>query len=226
LIDIVGDDSFRPSDVRNAKWDQINKTLASNVSDEQAMAADEWFVEDAGWTNTPITIPVPFNRNMADPGSREYTVTDFYHRSLVDVIREKLSNKTDDPLFHYEPYELHWQPSDDSDAVRVYGELYTSPAFLEAHNALQESPGEPDCDLPRVVVGLMFWSDSTHVTSFGNAKLWPLYLYFGNESKYRRSRPSCHLCSHIAYFQNVCYQIRLLLEQLLIAWAKLVARCV
>jgi hypothetical protein len=49
----------------------------------------------------------------------------------------------------------------------------------------------------------MFWSDATQLTSFGNAKLWPLYMYFGNESKYCRCKPTNHLCEHVAYFQTV-----------------------
>ena len=36
----------------------------------------------------------------------------------------------------------------------------------------------------------MFWSDSTQLTQFGTAKLWPLYVFFGNESKYRRCQPT------------------------------------
>ncbi|KAH7904490.1 hypothetical protein BJ138DRAFT_1019091 [Hygrophoropsis aurantiaca] len=72
---------------------------------------------------------------------------------------------------------------------------------MDAHKEVQGLPNEPGCDRPKVVVALQFWSDSTHLTSFGNAKLWPLYLWFGNESKYRRCKPSCHLCNHIAYFQ-------------------------
>src|ERR1700692_4795001 len=53
----------------------------------------------------------------------------------------------------------------------------------------------------------MFWSDATQLTSFGNAKLWPTYMYFGNESKYRRCKPSCHLSNHVAYFETVCLYI-------------------
>lgn len=51
----------------------------------------------------------------------------------------------------------------------------------------------------------MFWSDSTHLTSFGDSKLWPLYMFIGNDSKYRRCKPSHKLCSHIAYFQKVSH---------------------
>ncbi|KIJ58126.1 hypothetical protein HYDPIDRAFT_34472 [Hydnomerulius pinastri MD-312] len=42
----------------------------------------------------------------------------------------------------------------------------------------------------------------TQLTSFGDAKLWPLYVFFGNQSKYKRAQPSAHLCSHAAYFQT------------------------
>jgi hypothetical protein len=58
-------------------------------------------------------------------------------------------------------------------------------------------------EYPRHMVALMFASDVTHPTSFGMAYLQPCYMYFGNESKYRRSQPSCRSCSHIAYFQKV-----------------------
>jgi hypothetical protein len=85
----------------------------------------------------------------------------------------------------------------------VHGELYTSSAFFDAHRELQESPGEPGCNLPKVIIAMMFSSDATQLTSFGNAKLWPNYLYFGNESKYRRCKPTNHLCNHVAYFQAV-----------------------
>jgi hypothetical protein len=128
---------------------------------------------------------------------------DFYHRSLVSVIKEKLSSPNNDPLFHYQPYTVKWQPSSTSEPINVYREFYTSQAFLDADRELQNTPKEPKCDLPRHIVALMFHSDATHLTSFGDAKLWPLYLYFGNESKYRHVRPSCHLACHVAYFQRV-----------------------
>ena len=201
LLSIIGDPKFFPDDVRKTKWTSINRKLAANDFDEDA---DEWLDEDAGWKQTPISITVPFHHRMKDPGPQNELVFTLYHRSIVSVIKEKLANPSDDCKFHYEPYDLFWKPNAESFDVRVHGELYTSAAFREAHRDIQDSPGEPGCDLPRVVVSLMLWSDATHLTSFGHAKLWPCYLYFRNESKYRRCKPSCHLCNHIAYFQTVC----------------------
>ena len=57
----------------------------------------------------------------------------------------------------------------------------------------------------------MFSSDATQLTSFGNSSLWPCYLYFGNESKYCRYKPSNKLCNHVAYFQKVSDNIQITL---------------
>ncbi|KIK31843.1 hypothetical protein CY34DRAFT_61428, partial [Suillus luteus UH-Slu-Lm8-n1] len=110
--------------------------------------------------------------------------------------------------FHYEPYKLCWNPPHLDGEVPIYGDLFTSPVFHDAHAKLQNMAGEPGCDLPRVVAGLMFWSDATQLTSFGNAKLWPTYMYFGNESKYRRCKPSCNLSNHVAYFETLPHSFK------------------
>jgi hypothetical protein len=137
LVNIVTDPDFSPADVRKAHWDKINQSLGSDDT-------DEW-VDDAGWTNSPITITVPFQTRRGkgvnwSPGPREFTVPEFRHRNLVSVIREKLTQPAGMAKFHYEPYELHWQSLDGTRKARVYGEVYTSPAFIDAHRELQASP--------------------------------------------------------------------------------------
>ncbi|KZP19824.1 hypothetical protein FIBSPDRAFT_665092, partial [Athelia psychrophila] len=208
LVNIVGSATFKPEDVRNTKWDRMHRLLGQNegtaANSIQPEEGWEWMKADAGWTQSTISINVPFNRGMANPGVREFIVGDFHHRSIVAVIREKLANSRDDALFHYEPYELYWQPDPAAHpGVRVQGELYTSPTFLAAHQKLQEALPEPGCTLPRCIVAMQWASDSTHLTSYGNAKVWPCYLYFGNESKYRRGKPTANLCNHVAYFQTL-----------------------
>jgi Plavaka transposase len=203
LVEIVGDPRFHAEDIRHTNWKGIDANLAVNEFDERPDDEAQWIDEDAGWKRTPISISVPFHSRTKKPGPQDFMVGDFYHRSLVSVIREKLANIEDIRHFHYEPFELFWRPTDTASDIRVHGELYTSPTFLEAHRELQDSPREPGCELPRVVVAMMFWSDATQLTSFGTAQLWPGYLHFGNESKYRRCKPTSHLCNHVAYFQAV-----------------------
>ncbi|KII83440.1 hypothetical protein PLICRDRAFT_58395 [Plicaturopsis crispa FD-325 SS-3] len=47
----------------------------------------------------------------------------------------------------------------------------------------------------------MFWSDATHVAQFGQSKLWPVYGYFGNQSKYTRCKPSSRAAHHVAFVE-------------------------
>ncbi|KAF8074608.1 hypothetical protein FPV67DRAFT_1559334 [Lyophyllum atratum] len=204
LVDIIKHPDFQVDDIRNTHWSNVNATLASNVGDNGDNLQAEWLDVDEGWQKTPISINVPFHKRTENRGVTEsYVVGELYHRSILSVLKERLTdNRTPEPIY-YEPYELWWQPDGNSEAVRVYGELYTSQAFLDSYEALLKSPPEPGCDAPRTIVGLMFWSDATHLTSFGQASLWPAYMFMGNNSKYDRCRPSASLANHIAYFQKL-----------------------
>ncbi|KIK22775.1 hypothetical protein PISMIDRAFT_11343 [Pisolithus microcarpus 441] len=198
LIDIVRDSSFSPAVVAHTSWDAINDQLGHNQFDGNQ---PEWLEEDHGWKCLSVMISVPFHSRVKDPGPKNYTVNGFYHHSLTSFIHEAVTNPAHVQHFHFVPYELWWWPAHRDHDVKVHGELFASTVFLEAHQELQDSPQEPGCDLPHVVAALMFWSDSTQLAQFGSAKLWPLYVFFGNESKYQRCQPSNHLCAHVAYFQ-------------------------
>ena len=199
-MDIIGSRSFRPDDIRNTKWASIDRVLGGLATGDD-QCSPEWLHDDAGWKRVTVTISVPIPRQSANPGPINYHTSDFYRRSLLSIIRERVLDPIDHHLFHYEPYELRWRhPNRD---IKVHGELYTSKVFLDAHHELLKSPPEPECTLPRRIVALMFWSDATQLTSFGDAKLWPLYVFFGNQTKYRRGQPSAKLCSHVAYLQTV-----------------------
>ncbi|KAH6907340.1 hypothetical protein BKA70DRAFT_1065548, partial [Coprinopsis sp. MPI-PUGE-AT-0042] len=193
-------ENFSFQDVLSTNW---KAALDSLDSDDGSSSGDDWF-DDANWISTSITIPVPFHRLMKNSGIENVTVGTLHHRRLVSVIEEKIRN-SQTTAFHYQPSEVFWSPptNEDEQHIRVHGELYNSKAFVEAHQALQESPPIPGCELERVIVALMFWSDETHLSAFGSAKIWPCYLFFGNESKYRRSKTSLKLCEHIAYFDSV-----------------------
>ncbi|KAF8440940.1 hypothetical protein L210DRAFT_3399951, partial [Boletus edulis BED1] len=86
------------------------------------------------------------------------------------------------------PYLLQWKCSSSANDIGIYGELFYSQVFITEHRQLQNmapDSANSGCTLPRHIVALMFWSDTTQLTSFGNANLWLLYLYFGNKSKYQ-----------------------------------------
>jgi len=53
------------------------------------------------------------------------------------------------------------------------------------------------------VAVLMLSSDLTHLAQFGMAALWPVYAFFGNQSKYSHAKPSNFAAHHMAYLPTV-----------------------
>ena len=115
----------------------------------------------------------------------------------------------------------HWPPSSIYHHIRcftnhqpvvwkkeqhVYSEIYNSNAFIEENDRVQHAtlpPDDPDCKWEKVVIAMMFWSDSTHLANFGMAKLWPIYMMIGNLSKYICALPSSGACMHVAYIPHL-----------------------
>ncbi|KAJ3517693.1 hypothetical protein NMY22_g13906 [Coprinellus aureogranulatus] len=162
-----------------------------------------WRDDGTSWTKSSVTIDVPFNTRSNTTGSQPYTINEFRYRPLVPLIREKLQSAENQQHFHFIPHELRWRAGPNKEDVRVHCELYQSDAFLEAYEEIQSLPREgPDDNLPRCVVGLMFASDATMLAHFGDAKLWPMYMFYANDSKYRRSKMSLHLGEQVAYFEK------------------------
>ncbi|KAG2072207.1 hypothetical protein BDR04DRAFT_1127720 [Suillus decipiens] len=127
-----------------------------------------------------------------DPGNVQHTHWDKINLQLGASVDNKGGDEWEDE-------DAGWHKMQ----VVIKGELYTSPAFMDVHCKLQASPAEAGCDLSHVVAALMFWSDATQLTTFSNMKLWLVYMYFRNESKYHCCRPSCYLGNHLAYFQKL-----------------------
>lgn len=127
------------------------------------------------------------------------------HRDLFEVITAAVKDKNS-RLFHWRGYKLWWKPTQGKSAERVYGEVYTSDAFLRMEDSVNATA--PQDGIENVVVPLLLYSDGTHPTLFGSAYLWPVYGWIGLLSKYVRSKPSSQSGLHIAYFPQVyfCYE--------------------
>ncbi|KAH9848677.1 hypothetical protein C2E23DRAFT_763412 [Lenzites betulinus] len=68
--------------------------------------------------------------------------------------------------------------------------------------AQPRQPGDPD-HLEYAVGPWGLYSDSTHLSSFGHASLWPAYAYFLAQSKYIRGKPTSFSAHHIAYLPSL-----------------------
>jgi len=124
-----------------------------------------------------------------------------YHCSITDIITSVFEDSVAS-TFHMMPFQQLWKVSEEH-TVNVYGEAYSSSAFLEAHNEINSLPHDPDDGLECIVASLMLWSDMTHLASFSDASLWPVYLFFGNQSKYTPGKPTASACHHVAYIPTV-----------------------
>lgn len=162
-----------------------------------------------GWQEASVDIAVPLGKNDQRGLFAPFKVHGLHYRPLLSVMKAALADVTA-LRFHFSPFQKFWKPHNGPEQ-RVFDEAYTSDAWLEEHDKLQKQPNEPDCKLEKVVLGLLFWSDSTHLTNFGTASLWPLYLYFGNLSKYFRGKPGSAAAHHIAYIPSVRVSFYLLI---------------
>jgi Plavaka transposase len=143
--------------------------------------------------------------NVSEDVAPKLEIKGLWYCSLVDVIKSAFAEVAADH-FHLQPFKLYWQDPDNPNThpVHLFSELYNSDAFLEEHSNVMTQSQEPGCKLEKVIAAMMLWSDSTHLASFGNSSLWPIYLYFGNLSKYWHGKPTLFGAHHIAYIPLVC----------------------
>ncbi|TEB22658.1 hypothetical protein FA13DRAFT_1640925 [Coprinellus micaceus] len=207
LVSIIGDEDFRAHDIQRTNWKKIDAALGSSEFDDdppQSQEDAQWVDDGTSWQTAAVTVQVPFNSTTSEPGGKPYILEGLRFRPLVPIILDKLQDKAAAEHFHIVPSELWLRRGDSEKDVRVHSELFHSGAFLEAYRQVQSLPPEEDEDeLPRYVVALMFASDETHLTSFGDAQLWPAYMHFGNEPKDKRGKSLLKLFEEIAYFQKL-----------------------
>lgn len=160
-----------------------------------------------GWKTGSINIRLPCATvKQREEDAPEFVVHGMLYRDPVAVITKELRDPDSFERIHLRPFEEWWKPSESNDPIRVYSDVYTSNAMLEADRRLRESqnmaaPFGPQLETFTVSVGL--YSDSTNLTAFSNASLWPVYMFIGNESKYLHSKPNSFSAHHIAYLPTV-----------------------
>lgn len=160
-----------------------------------------------GWKEGSVSIRVPCTGvEQEENEAPEFIVSGILYRDAVEVITAELEDPIAFSDIHITPYKEWWDPAPGEDPIRVYSEVYTSDAMLEADENMRQNlntTSGPDCDLETFLVSALLYSDSTHLASFGNASLWPIYLFLGNVSKYIRSKPTTFSAHHIAYIPTV-----------------------
>jgi hypothetical protein len=185
---------------------------------------DEFFDDSApcapsdGWIEGSVKIRVPCTGvKQQEEDAPVYELKGLFYRKPLEVIKSVFQSPAS-KKFHYTPFELYQQcPLGPSETEPVsdclHSELYNSLAFINEHNRVQEdqwkkqrlNPDDAMLKVPCALAGMMLWSDATRVGNWGDQSMWPIYLYFGNQSKYEHAKPSAYASNHIAYIPKVSY---------------------
>jgi hypothetical protein len=116
----------------------------------------------------------------------------------VDLITSRLQDPATSGTFTGRPFTEWWCPPGSTKPIRIYGEAHSSEVAIKLYEDIKEIPAPDDHpDIQSVVILLMLGSDATHLASFGTASIWPLYVFFGNDSKYDAT------AYHLAFFPKV-----------------------
>ena len=200
--DVLLANDFRLEHLKNSSAEREAGRVDAHYDKSSAI-----FSAHDGWTQSTVSIPVPIEKraNLFTPNTKEATAPRFetqgvLHRNITEVVRSALK-ESDGTQYHLLPFKEFWQRSAHDPVERLYSEIFTSDVMIDAHQAVQQDM--PNCTLEKVVIPLLLWSDATLLASFGNASLWPVYLFLGNLSKYVRGKPSSFSAHHIAYIPKV-----------------------
>lgn len=192
---------------------RLDRALASEVSEPAKDRTDlnggatQDHIDDSGqFHEAAVSIEVPSGDENIPP--RRITVQGLLYQKLTDVIKAAFSTDILANRLHYSPFKLFQRSPLTNEDKWVFSELYNSDTFIQEDEAVKRHaplpPDDPDCKLEKVVAAIMVWSDATHLANFGTAKLWPIYMFLGNLSKYIRVLPESRACHHLAYISSVC----------------------
>ena len=194
------DPTFNPSELSSYSidWEYklIQKYLENNSNPFHAQ--NGWFCLSF---NLCISKEgVKFTSKM-DPNIPTIPIKNVIYRSITHIMKTVLSN-TISSMFHLTPFKQYWTTADGCN-ICVHSECFTSPRMLNAYEEINSLPREPGDEYKQVVAPLMLWSDVMQLANLSDTSLWPVYLYFGNQSTYTWGKPMAAACHHIVYIPSV-----------------------
>ena len=191
------------------KWDDLSTFNAHTENirlDNYLKYGSDPFQIENGWRASTVLIrlPVEGKKLQYEDDAPLLQINGLRHRRIVDIVRTVVESNTT-ASFHFTPFTMHWCPDPDKphEHQRIYADAYMSDSMIQAQTTIDALPRAEGDTKERVVLGLMFASDSAQLMSFGSASVWPVYLMFTNQPKQERVRPTCHTVHHLAYVPSV-----------------------
>ncbi|KAG2029438.1 hypothetical protein BDR03DRAFT_987752 [Suillus americanus] len=149
--DVIQAKDFNPKDLDGFSFRRCLHMLDSDGNQETVTFPNDW-------VETVVNVDIP--TKSKDDQSISFSISGFHYQLLLEVIRSAFADHL-------------WKDPLDGCEERVFDELYTSDSWLDDQNDLQRQPKEPGCSLERIITGLMFFSDATHLANFGMLRLGP-----------------------------------------------------
>ncbi|KAG6808360.1 hypothetical protein H0H92_004378, partial [Tricholoma furcatifolium] len=202
--DVILQPDFSTHDLEGFSASRESKRLENDTASQSTYTdnplPDLPYSTTDNWKTTIVEVPLPLVRvrhcnEQAAPKLRVPVI----HRDILEVV-ESLLKDYSFRNYHLRGFKQFWRPSPDEPKQRVYSEVYNTDIFLGMEEQLPTIEG---CNLEKVVLPLLVYSDSTHLANFGTASLWPIYIWTGCLSKYTRVKPSSFSTHHLAYLPSI-----------------------
>ncbi len=201
LARVIKNDLFRLDEFQGFNFETENARLDKYL----AQGTHPFRMQD-GWHEATVNIKLPVEGQpvTSEADALLLKITGLFYRNIFDIVTNVCKSEAA-ATFHFTPYTMHWVPdlNQPDKLERVYSDMYMSDAMIQAQTQVDSLPRVDGDNKERVVIGLMLASDSAHLTNFGSASVWPVYLMFANQPKRERVKPSCHAVHHLAYVPTV-----------------------
>ncbi|KIJ09951.1 hypothetical protein PAXINDRAFT_86710, partial [Paxillus involutus ATCC 200175] len=203
INEVILAEDFNPVDLKGFRAAKEVGRLDEYGADPEDIQSS--FSSGDGWKETKVKIHLPADGVLHHliEESPFFEVPGLFHRKLIEVVKNACREPKTSEQFHLTPFALSYSPSPNEPMECIYSEIYNSPAMIEEHEKIHSQPRSDGCTLETVIASIMLWSDSTHLASFRTASLWPIYMYFGNQSKYIHGKPTSFAAHHLAYIPKV-----------------------
>lgn len=208
--DVILAPDFKSEDLRNFSAIKENDILDRHHNYESGVKHTDnnnpgsLPILDDRWIKGSVSISLPCDgvQHKSEDDAPKFEV-ELHYRKPLEIIKAAFLEPSAEK-FHTTPFKTFWKESPNEPEIRIITDIFTADTFNAEHRKICEQTQQgPNSELEPVVAGLMIWSDSTSLAQFGTADLWPIYLYFGNQSKYTRAKPSSFAAHHLAYMPKV-----------------------
>jgi len=143
LVDeVLRADHFRLEDLSG-----FNAETAMRNLDKAQAALESDGLDWDGWkTDVGVDIRVPSREKCTEGNERKFTVRGLAFRPLVPVIRSAFREAAA-KWFHFTPFKRTWKSPVTGQEQRLYDELYTTDAWIQAHDDVQKQRRGDGCKL-------------------------------------------------------------------------------